>query len=152
MRQCPHCAREIATLAHDEKMNCGGRLSVAIEVLETAQVAPHVQVIGVCGAPAAAHLTPRVYRIGEAEIIVIQRPSRTHPRRWDLLGAVHLNGRAPKMLSGASVELYRGEDLLSVTPVSLRGQFALTALEPGRYHLNLVWGHRKPPAQSATTA
>ena len=33
VRQCPHCAREIATLAHDEECS-GGRLSVAVEVLE----------------------------------------------------------------------------------------------------------------------
>ncbi len=157
LRQCPHCARELAALARDERIGLGERVRAAIEVLDAVLVTPQrpqgcqIQAAGVRGAPEAARPTPQVYRAGEIEIIVNLRPSRTHPRRWDLSGLVHIGGQVPETIGpstssghgGATVELYRGEGLIAITAVSPRGQFTFTAVEPAGYDLSLVWEGRE---------
>lgn len=155
LRQCPHCARELAALARDERIGLGERVRAAIEVLDAVLVTPQrpqgcqIQAAGVRGAPEAARPTPQVYRAyeneheNEIEIIVNQRPSRTHPRRWDLSGLVHIGGQVPETIGRATVELYRGEGLIAITKVSSRGQFTFTAVEPAGYDLSLVWEDRE---------
>jgi hypothetical protein len=170
LRQCPHCARELAALARDKRVGLGERVRSAIEVLKAVLVTPQVQATGVRGIPEAAHPTPQVYRAGEIEIIVSQRPCRTHPRRWYLSGLVHVGGRVPETITtsasradhgfpparnqvfrkkpgfshgGARVELYRGEGLVAITTVSSRGRFTFTAVEPADYDISLVWGNRE---------
>ena len=147
LRQCPHCARELAALAREERMGLGERIRAAIKVLDAVLVTPQLQAAGVRGAPGATRRTPQVYRADEIEIIVSQTSSRTHPRRWDLSGLVHVGGQVPETIApstgsghrGARVELYRGEGLIAITTVSPRGRFAFAAVEPGDYDIRLVW-------------
>ena len=159
LRQCPHCARELAALARDARVGLGERIRAGLKVLDAVLVTPQLQAAGVRGAPGAARPTPQVYRADEIEIIVNQIPSRTHPRRWDLSGLVHVEGQVPETIApstalrqssgqgsgqrGARVELYRGEGLIAIAAVSLRGRFVFAAVEPGDYDLSLVWGDRE---------
>ena len=106
LRQCPHCARELAALAHEdmdrEETGLGKRFRAAIKVLEAVLVTPQVsprapsrvtQATGVRGASGVIRPKSQVYRACETEIIVSQYPSRTHPRRWDLSGLVRVGGQ-----------------------------------------------------------
>jgi hypothetical protein len=127
LRQCPHCARELAALAHEEgeDVNPGERFGTAIEVRV---------------APGMSRTTPQVYQLCDMEVTVTQRLARANPGRWDLSGRVHVEGQVPESIEGATVQLYRGEALVATTAVSPRGQFTFTDLEPGGYHLGLMWG------------
>ena len=151
LRQCPHCARELATLARDERQSLGERLRVAFESLEAALAMSQAQVAGVRGIPGKPRSVPQVYRAGEIEVIVHQHPSRVDPHRPDLSGLVHIGGRVPEDIGpsassgqgGARVELYRDGGLIAITPVSSRGQFTFAAVDPGDYELSLLWGSRE---------
>ena len=170
LRQCPHCARELAALAREarEGTGVGERPGAAIKVLEAVRVTLQVQAAGVCGNPGVACPTPQVYRACETEIIITPRPSPAHPGRWDLCGLVHVGGRVPEAISpstnpgpgdlgelsrtaqaagsghrGARAELYRGAGLIAITTVSPRGQFTFPAVEPAEYRIDLVWGNRE---------
>jgi hypothetical protein len=127
LRQCPHCARELAALAHDEEedVNPGERFCTAIEV----RVAPGMR-----------RTTAQVYRLCHVKVTVTQRLSRANPGRWDLSGQVDLGGRGPESIDGTTAELYRGKELVATTAVGPRGQFTFRDLEPADYDLNLVWG------------
>jgi hypothetical protein len=124
LRQCPHCARELAALAHEEGENAnpGERFCSAIEV----RVAPGMR-----------RTTAQVYRLCHVKVTVTRRPTRANPGRWDLSGQVDLEGRGPESINGTTVQLYRGEALVATTAVSPRGQFTFADLEPGEYYLSL---------------
>jgi hypothetical protein len=127
LRQCPHCARELAALAHDEEedVNPGERFCTAIEV----RVAPGMR-----------RTTAQVYRLCHVKVTVTQRLSRANPGRWDLSGQVDLGGRGPESINGTTAELYRGKELVATIAVSPLGRFTFRDLEPADYDLNLVWG------------
>ena len=127
LRQCPHCARELAALAHEEgeDVNPGERFRTAIEVRV---------------APGMSRTTAQVYRLCHVKVTVTQRLARANPGRWDLSGHVDLGGRGPESIDGTTAELYRGEALVAIAAVSPRGQFTFRDLEPADYDLNLVWG------------
>lgn len=143
LRQCPHCARDLATLVRDERTGFGERVREIVEVLEAVLMTPQLQAAEVRGIPGAIRPKPQVYRAGEIEIIASQRPARTHLRRWDLSGLVHVGGRVPETIGEAKAELYRGKGLIAITEVSPRGQFTFTAVEPADYDLSLIWGSRE---------
>lgn len=142
LRQCPHCARELAALARVERKNLGEWLRGMVKTLDAAPVTPQLQPAGVRGDIEAASLAPQVYRAGEIEIIVSPQPAHA-PHRWDLSGLVHVAGRVPEGIGGARVELYRGEGLIAIATVSPRGHFAFPDVEPAGYDLSLVWGERE---------
>jgi len=127
LRQCPHCARELAALAHEEGEDVipGERFCTAIEV----RVAPGV-----------SRTTAQVYQLCHIKVTVTQRLARANPGRWDLSGQVHLRGRGPESIDGTTAELYRGEALVATSAVGPRGQFTFRDLKPADYDLNLVWG------------
>jgi hypothetical protein len=124
LRQCPHCARELAALAHEEEedVNPGERFRTAIEVRV---------------APGMSRTTAQVYRLCHVKVTVTQRLARANPGRWDLSGHVDLGGRGPESIDGTTAELYRGEALVAIAAVSPRGQFTFRDLEPGEYYLSL---------------
>jgi hypothetical protein len=125
LRQCPHCARELAALAHDEEedVNPGERFRTAIEV----RVVPGMR-----------RSTAQVYRLCHVKVTVTQRLSQANPGRWDLSGQVDLGGCGPESIDGTTAELYRGQELVTTTAVGPRGQFTFRNLEPGGYYLSLV--------------
>jgi hypothetical protein len=125
LRQCPHCARELAALAHEEEEDAhpGERFCTAIEV----RIAPGV-----------SRTTAQVYRLCHVKVTVTQRLARANPGRWDLSGQVDLGGYEPESIDGTAAELYRGEELVATTAVGPRGQFTFRNLEPGGYYLSLV--------------
>ena len=112
LRQCPHCAREVAALAHQnvetEGMGLGEQFRAAIKVLEAVLVTPQaspralsraVQATGMSGASGVTRPRPQVYRACKTEIVVNQYPSRTHPHRWDLSGLVRVEGQVPETIT-----------------------------------------------------
>lgn len=127
LRQCPHCARELAALAHEEEkdVNPGERFCTAIEV----RIAPGME-----------RPTAQVYQLCHVKVTVTQRLARANPGRWDLSGQVDLGGRGSESIDGTTAELYRGDALVATTAVSPRGQFTFRDLKPANYDLNLVWG------------
>jgi len=129
LRRCPHCARELAALAHEERedVNPGERCRVSIEV----RVAPGMN-----------RTTAQVHRLCHVKVTVTQRLARANPGRWDLSGQVDLGGRGPESIDGTTVQLYRGEELIATTAVSPRGQFTFTEVEPGSYRLSLTAENR----------
>jgi len=143
LRQCPHCARELAALARDERRGLGAWLRAAIKVVEATPTTPQMQLAGVRTPANGARSKPQVYRADELEIIIHRRPARTHPRRRDLIGQVHIAGQVPETVGEARVELYRGEGLIAIEPVNPRGQFTFAALPAADYDLSLVWGQRE---------
>lgn len=129
LRQCPHCVRELAALAHEEveRNDSDERPFAVIEV----RVAPGI------GRP-----SPQVYQLCNVEVTVAQRLSRANPDRWDLSGQLDLKGRGPESVDVTTVQLYRGEELVATTTVGPRGQFTFREVEPGSYRLSLVWEGR----------
>ena len=127
LRQCPHCARELVALAHEEEDDAdpGERFRTAIEV----RVAPGMN-----------RTTPQVYRLCHVKVTVTQRLARANPGHWDLSGQVDLRGHGPESIDGTAIQLYRGDALVATTAVSPRGQFTFRDLEPASYGLDLVWG------------
>jgi hypothetical protein len=142
LRQCPHCARELAGLARDERVGLGERFRKAFEVLEAARVIPRRQAAAVRDGPGTARPKQQVYRADEIEVIVSQKPIWGQPGRLDISGLVHVGGRVPETIGGAQVELYRGEGLIAIATVSPRGRFAFTNVEPAAYDLALLWKSR----------
>jgi anti-sigma factor RsiW len=142
LRQCPHCARELADLAREERAGLGERFREAVEVLEAALVTPQAQVAAVRDGPGTARPKQQVYRAAEVEIIVSLRPVWGQPGKWDLSGLVHIGGQVPETIGGAKVELYRGEGSIAITMVSARGHFGLTNVDPAEYDLALFWEGR----------
>jgi anti-sigma factor RsiW len=142
LRQCPHCARELAGLAREERVGLRERFREAVEVLEAVLVAPQAKTVAVRDAPEAARPEQRVYRAGEIEIAVGQRPVWAQPGRWDLSGLVRVAGRAPEAIGGARVELYRGAGLIAVAAVDPQGHFAFAGVESAKYDLSLLWESR----------
>jgi hypothetical protein len=144
LRQCPHCARELATLTRVERAGWGERLRTAIRALDAGLVSPPVQIAGaVRDAAQRAHPAPLLYRAEEVEVILNLRPSRTHPRQQELSGLVSVGGQVPETIGGAQVELYRDEGLIAITRVSPLGHFTFAAMEPADYDLSLIWDDRE---------
>jgi anti-sigma factor RsiW len=141
LRQCPHCARELADLAREERASLRKRLRVAIETLEAVLVPPRAQVAAVRDAE-ATRTAPRVYRAGEIEIILSWQAVWAQPNQWDLSGQVCVEGWAPETIGGAWVELYRGADLIAIAAVDSGGRFAFAGVEPADYDLCLLWENR----------
>jgi anti-sigma factor RsiW len=142
LRQCPHCARELAALAREARAGLRERLRAAIEMVEATLVVPQTRATVVRDAPEAARSERRVYRAGETEITLGQRLAWAQPGRWDLFGAVHVGGRVPETIGAARAELYRGEGLVAVAAVDSGGQFTFAGVEPADYDLSLVWENR----------
>jgi anti-sigma factor RsiW len=142
VRQCPHCAGELADLAREARAGLRERLRVAIEVVEAALVMPRARAAVVRDAPEATRPEQRVYRAGEIEIALGQEPVWAQPGRWDLSGAVRVGERAPEMIGGARAELYRDEGLVAVAAVDPRGRFLFAGVEPADYDLSLWWENR----------
>lgn len=136
LRQCPHCARELAALARSERR--AGLIRAAIKVWKAAPAALRAQAAGVRSVPETAPPPPQIHRMGEVEVIISQVPSRTFSHRWDISGLVHIAGRVPETISGARVELYRGEGLIAITTVGPHGHFTFKGMEAGDYEINLV--------------
>lgn len=141
LRQCPHCARELAALVHNERPGFGERVRGALKVLEATLVAPRGEPVSVRGDRGVSP-APQAYRAEEVEVIINQRPSLTSPRGWDLSGLVHIKGQVPETIGKAKVQLYRGEGLIAVEPVSPRGLFTIQDVESTTYDLFLVWEDR----------
>jgi hypothetical protein len=127
LRQCPHCARELAVLAHDK--------SEDVSSCERSQAAIEIHVV-----PGTVHPAPQVYQLCDTEIAVTQHASQTHPGRWDLSGRVQVGGQVPESIGWTTVELYHDGELIATAAVSPRGQFSFRDLEPGDYDLSLVGG------------
>jgi hypothetical protein len=139
LRQCPHCARELANLARDERAGLGERFRKALEILEAAPAKPQSQAATARDGSEMARPKQRVYRAGEIEIVVSQRPVWGQSGRWDLSGLVRVGGRVPETMEEARVELYRGEGVIAITFVNPHGHFVFTNVEPAAYDLALLW-------------
>lgn len=142
LRQCPHCARELAGLAHEERVSLRQRLRAAIEVLEATLMMPPTQVAVVREAPEVTRAEQQVYRAGEIEIALSQQAVWAQPGRWDLSGQVRVGGRVPETIGGARVELYRGAGLIAIAAVDPRGHFAFAGAESADYDFSLLWEGR----------
>jgi hypothetical protein len=143
LRQCPHCARELATLARDERAGLGDWLRSVIKVVDGLLVTPRLQPAAVRDASPASRPAPQVYQADEVEVIVQMQASGTHPHLRDLSCLVHIGGHVPETIGQAQAELYRGDGLVDMTRVSPRGRFVFEAVEPSVYDLSLVWGDRE---------
>lgn len=141
LRQCPHCARELAGLAHEERAGLRERLRTAIEVLEATLVIPSLKVAVVRDAP-EARAVQWVYRAGEIEIALSQQAVWAQPGRWDLFGQVRVGGQVPETIGGARAELYCGDGLVAIAAVDSQGRFAFAGVEPSDYDLCLLWEGR----------
>lgn len=145
LRECPHCARELASFVREERTGLDAWLRSAAEVLEAVFVPP--------GEPAPARRGdvqkpppfPRTYEVDKVDIEVILdvQPASAHSHRRDLSGLVHAGGEVPDAIGGAPVELYRDEGLIAVSQVSPRGRFTFEALAPASYELVLLWDKRE---------
>ena len=141
LRQCPHCARELAALARDERAGLSERLGAAIAKLEATLVMFPLKAVAVRG-DEATRLTSQVYRAGEIEILLSLQPSQIQPTERDLSGLIHVEGHTPQGIGSATVELYRDNGLLAIAAVSPRGYFTFNDIELGRYDLSLLWSSR----------
>lgn len=138
LRQCPHCARELAGLAREERISLRERLSAAIEILEATLVIPPPKVAVVRDAPEAC-AKQWVYRAGEIEISLGQRAVWAQQDHWDLSGQVHIGGRVPETIGGVRVELYHGQGLIAIAAVDPHGYFAFASVESSTYDFSLLW-------------
>ena len=149
LRQCPHCARELAGLARGERSGPLGWLQAAVGRVDAVLVSPQRGGTGPRQAGLQAATVrgdrpgPQVYRAGEVELILSQHASPAQLPRQDLSGLVHVGGEVPATVAGARVELYRDEGLIAITEVSRRGQFRFDAVAPAGYEISLVWGERE---------
>jgi hypothetical protein len=143
LRQCPHCARELATLARDERESLGERIGAALRVLAAAPASSHAQMAPVRDGAGPARAMPQVYRAAEIEFILTLRLSATHPHQQDLSGLMHIGGQVPKTIGGAKVELYRDEGLIAIAHISSRGHFTFAAIDPAEYDLCMLWEDRE---------
>lgn len=143
LRECPHCARELATIVREERTGPDRWLRSAVEVLEAALMPSPVPAAALRGDDQEAFLFPRVYQAGEVEVILDVRPASTHSHRKDLSGLVHVGGQVPETIGGTPAELFRGEGLIAVGQVGPRGRFTFEALAPAIYELALLWGDRE---------
>ena len=125
LRECPHCARELAPLTRDKRED--------VTSCERAEAAIEIRI-----APGMVHPAPQVYQLCDTEIGVTQHASQTHPGRWDLSGRVQVGGQVPESVDGATVELYQDGELVATTTVNPRGQFTFRDLELGGYHIHLM--------------
>ena len=138
LRQCPHCAGELASLARRERAELSRRPGAAArEALVAERLALPVLVDPLRAAAGAS--VPQVYRAAEVEVILSLRPSGSHQRQQDLSGLVHVGGQVPGTIGGARVELYYEKGLISIATVSSRGHFELPAVEAAGYDLCLIW-------------
>jgi glutaredoxin len=142
LRGCPHCARELATLARDERESLGERMGTALKVLVAARMAPQAQPAAVRDRSRPARTIPQVFRADDVEFILTLQPSFALPHQQDLSGVVHVGGQVPETIGGARVELYRDGGLISITHVTPRGHFTFAAIDPDEYDLSLLWGDR----------
>ena len=143
LRQCPHCARELATLARKEGEGLFRQARKALKMLEATRIVPSLRVAAVREGPARDRPAPLLYRAGELEVILTQQLSHTDPRRRDLSGLIHIAGRVPETIGEARAELWWGDGLIGVAQVSSHGHFAFTAIEPGNYVLRLIWEEKE---------
>lgn len=143
LRRCPHCARELAGLAREDRVGLYERLRAHIEVLRATLVAPTPSPAVVRDGPGGARPKKQVYRAGELDVIISLRPIWGQQGQWELSGLVHVGGQVPDTIGGSGVELYRGDGLTGITTVSRRGQFAFSGVESGCYDLALLWEGRE---------
>jgi anti-sigma factor RsiW len=142
LRQCPHCARELAGLAGEERASLRERLRAAIEMLEGVLVPPQPTVAMVRDVAETPRPEPRIYRAGEIDVILGQQAAWAQPGRWDLSGQVCVGGQVPGTIGGTRVELYRGAGLIAIAVVDPRGRFYFASVEPSDYDLGLLWEGR----------
>jgi len=137
LRQCPHCAHEMALLARQAREGLGSRLRSALRTIEATLITPQLQAQAV---PLRGQTPPtQIFRTSKFDILLSQHPARARPEQWDLSGLIHSGGRVPSTIDRVHAELYRGKGLIALTQVGKRGQFSFAALDPGRYDLELVW-------------
>ena len=129
LRQCPHCARELAALAREERE----------EVERNDPDERPFAVIEVRVAPGIDRPSPQVYQLCDVEVTVAQRLSRANPDRWYLSGQMDRKGRGPESIDVMTVQLYRGDVLVATAAVNPRGQFTFRDLETAIYTLELMW-------------
>jgi hypothetical protein len=137
LRECPHCARELAGLAREERVSLRERLHAAIETVEAVLVPPRAQVAAVRDAE-TTRPEPRVYRAGEIEITLSQQAVWAQPGRWDLSGQVRVGGQVPDTIGRARAELYCGEGLIAIAVVDSDRCFDFAGLESADYDLSLL--------------
>lgn len=141
LRQCPHCARELAGLAREERTGLRERLRAAIEVLEATLVMPP-RATAVREAPEGTRPELRIYQAGDVEITLSQQVVWAQPGRWDLSGQVRVEEQEPGMIGGARVELHRGDGLIAIALLDSEGRFSFASVEPADYDLSLLWEGR----------
>jgi anti-sigma factor RsiW len=142
-RQCPHCARELAGLAREERAGLFGRVRDRIERLVATLTTPAPSAAPVRDGAGALRPKQQVHQAGEMDVIVSLEPAAGEPGLWDVSGLVHVGGEVPETIGGSRVELYRGKGLIAITTVSRRGHFAFSQLEPGSFDLALLWEGRE---------
>ena len=145
LRECPHCARELASFVREERTGLDAWLRSAVEVLEAVFVLPGELAPARRGEVQEAPPFPRIYRVDKVDIEVILdvQPASAHSQRQDLSGLVHAVEKGPDTIGGTPVELYRDEGLIAVSQVSPRGRFTFESLAPASYELVLLWGDRE---------
>jgi anti-sigma factor RsiW len=143
VRECPHCARELATLAREARSGPGWARR-ALQVLEAALIQP-------AGGwePAAVRGGPgwlagaRRYQADEVEALVMVGDPAARGDRQDVTGLLHVGGAVPEEAGEVTAELYRDDGLVGLAQVSTRGQFSFGELSAGTYDVCLVWGARE---------
>ena len=143
LRQCPHCARELAGLARKERAGLLDQVRDRIEVLVATLTTPAPSAAVARDGPGGLRPKQQVYRAGEMDVIVSLEPAAGEPGLWELSGLVHVGGEVPETIGGSRVELYRSEGLVAITTVSRRGHFAFSKVELGSFDLALLWEGRE---------
>lgn len=143
VRECPHCARELAALARAGRPGAG-LVRKAMEALEAVLVRPagEWQPAVVRGAPGGLVGTER-YQADEVEVLLALEDPVARGDSQDVTGLLHIGGRVPEGVGEATVELYLDEGLVGLAQVSARGQFHFEGLARGTYAACLVWGARE---------
>ena len=143
LQLCPHCARELAALAHEERQTLAERLGAALQLIKARPAAPQL-LPAMRGGRSEDDLSPEgyEYEAGEVNILVTLQPAAAQPGWYDLMGLVYVGEQVPEGIGGAKVELYRDQELVAITAVSPRGQFTIPDVRPASYKLVLLWEHR----------
>lgn len=139
LRKCPHCKRELAKLTRDRKTNLRDQIRSAFETLEATLVTPQLKTSPVRGETGFSASEVQVYRAEDIEILLAQQSVGPPAPLREISGLIHSAGQVPEGIEWAVVALHQNEILVAESPVSPRGQFEFTRLEPASYDLNLVW-------------
>lgn len=143
VRQCPHCAQELAILAIKERATVSDWIRTVVKRIEAIPLTPRTELADLRSHPEATASSVQIYQADSMDVIVRLQPSLVHKQEWDLSGVVHIGGQVPDTIEAGKVELYQGSGLIAISHISSRGQFSFTALEKGSYDLALVWSDRE---------